>query len=48
LYFRSGDYLGFYAYRGQRERGKPSSELKISTMVWDHGWPVWVELVISY
>jgi arabinan endo-1,5-alpha-L-arabinosidase len=35
----SGDYLVFHAYRGARERGKPQSELKISTMVWEDGWP---------
>ena len=35
----SGDYLVFHAYRSVRERGKPGSELKISTMVWDDGWP---------
>jgi arabinan endo-1,5-alpha-L-arabinosidase len=31
----SGDYLVFHAYDGQTGR----SELKISTMVWEHGWP---------
>lgn len=31
----SGDYLVFHAYHGQTGR----SELKISTMVWEEGWP---------
>ena len=31
----SGDYLVFHAYEGKTGR----SELKISTMVWDNGWP---------
>jgi arabinan endo-1,5-alpha-L-arabinosidase len=31
----SGDYLLFHAYEGKTGR----SELKISTMVWDNGWP---------
>jgi arabinan endo-1,5-alpha-L-arabinosidase len=31
----SGDYLVFHAYHGQTGR----AELKISTMVWDDGWP---------
>ncbi len=31
----SGDYLVFHAYEGKTGR----SELKISTMVWDKGWP---------
>ncbi len=31
----SGDYLVFHAYHGQTGR----SELKISTMVWQDGWP---------
>ena len=31
----SGDYLVFHAYHGQT--GQP--ELKISTMVWEDGWP---------
>lgn len=31
----SGDYLVFHAYHGQTGQ----SELKISTMVWDDGWP---------
>jgi len=31
----SGDYLVFHAYEGKTGR----SELKISTMVWDDGWP---------
>lgn len=31
----SGDYLLFHAYDGQTGR----SELKISTMVWENGWP---------
>ena len=35
----SGDYLVFHAYRAQRERGKSDSELKISTIVWEDGWP---------
>jgi arabinan endo-1,5-alpha-L-arabinosidase len=32
---QSGDYLLFHAYDGQTGR----SELKISTMVWEKGWP---------
>ena len=32
---RSGDYLVFHAYHGQTGR----SELKISTVVWEQGWP---------
>jgi arabinan endo-1,5-alpha-L-arabinosidase len=36
----SGDYLVFHAYHGQTGR----SALKISTMVWDHGWPQVAEL----
>jgi arabinan endo-1,5-alpha-L-arabinosidase len=32
---KSGDYLVFHAYHGQT--GRP--ELKISTMVWEDGWP---------
>ena len=35
----SGDYLAFHAYRAQRAPGKPDSELKISTIVWEDGWP---------
>jgi arabinan endo-1,5-alpha-L-arabinosidase len=35
----SGDYLVFHAYRAQRAPGKPDSELKISTIVWEDGWP---------
>jgi arabinan endo-1,5-alpha-L-arabinosidase len=35
----SGDYLVFHAYRAQRTSGKPDSELKISTIVWEAGWP---------
>ena len=35
----SGDYLVFHAYRGAREQGKPQSELKISTLAWQEGWP---------
>ena len=31
----SGDYLVFHAYEGKTGR----SELKISTMVWENGWP---------
>ena len=31
----SGDYLVFHAYHGKT--GQP--ELKISTMVWENGWP---------
>jgi len=31
----SGDYLVFHAYHGKTGQ----SELKISTMVWDNGWP---------
>ena len=33
----SGDYLVFHAYDSQSERSR--SELKISTMVWEDGWP---------
>lgn len=33
----SGDYLVFHAYDGQSQRSR--SELKISTMVWENGWP---------
>jgi arabinan endo-1,5-alpha-L-arabinosidase len=33
----SGDYLVFHAYDGQSQRYR--SELKISTMVWEDGWP---------
>jgi hypothetical protein len=32
---QSGDYLVFHAYHGRTGR----SELKISTMVWEKGWP---------
>jgi arabinan endo-1,5-alpha-L-arabinosidase len=35
LQTQSGDYLVFHAYDGQTGR----SELKISTMVWEDGWP---------
>lgn len=35
------DYLVFHAYEGQTGR----SELKISTLVWKHGWPVTAELL---
>ena len=31
----NGDYLVFHAYEGKTGR----SELKISTMAWDNGWP---------
>ena len=34
-----GDYLVFHAYRAPRAPGKPDSELKISTIVWEDGWP---------
>lgn len=34
-----GDYLVFHAYRAQRQPDKPASELKISTIVWEDGWP---------
>ncbi len=33
----SGDYLIFHAYDSQSQRSR--SELKISTMVWENGWP---------
>ncbi len=33
----SGDYLVFHAYDSQSQRSR--SELKISTMVWENGWP---------
>jgi arabinan endo-1,5-alpha-L-arabinosidase len=33
----SGDYLVFHAYDSQSERSR--SELKISTMMWEDGWP---------
>jgi len=36
----SGDFLLFHAYNGQTGR----SELKISTMVWENGWPRVAEL----
>jgi arabinan endo-1,5-alpha-L-arabinosidase len=36
----TGDYLVFHAYRAQREQGVPASELKISTIAWENGWPV--------
>lgn len=36
----SGDYLVFHAYHGWTGR----SELKISTTVWEHGWPQVAEL----
>lgn len=35
----TGDYLVFHAYRARRERGKPDSELKISTIAWENDWP---------
>jgi arabinan endo-1,5-alpha-L-arabinosidase len=35
----SGDYLVFHAYRAERSPGEPDSELKISTIVWEDGWP---------
>ena len=38
---QSGDYLLFHAYDGQTGR----SELKISTMVWEKGWPKVGELL---
>jgi arabinan endo-1,5-alpha-L-arabinosidase len=34
-----GGYLVFHAYRAERQQGKPDSELKISTIVWEDGWP---------
>jgi arabinan endo-1,5-alpha-L-arabinosidase len=36
----SGDYMVFHAYHG----GTGRSELKISTIVWEHGWPQVAEL----
>jgi arabinan endo-1,5-alpha-L-arabinosidase len=33
----SGDYLVFHAYDAQSQRSR--SELKISTIVWENGWP---------
>ena len=38
----TGDYLVFHAYRGDSDRS--ISELKISTMAWENGWPRVAEL----
>jgi arabinan endo-1,5-alpha-L-arabinosidase len=38
----SGDYLVFHAYDSKSERSR--SELKISTIVWEHEWPRVAEL----